>query len=71
MLSPIVHHSLQLVSFIGCLGLLLSEPQPRHMLQMLNGLLMCERRKTIGNVYRQHASHPDPKAGVDFFRESP
>jgi hypothetical protein len=37
---------------------------------MLDGLLMCERRKTISHVYRQHASHPDPKAGADFFRES-
>ena len=71
MLSPIVHHSMQLVSFISCLGLLMSEPQRRHLLQMLDGLLMCERRKTISNVYRQHTSHPDPKAGADFFRESP
>lgn len=71
MLSPIVHHSLQLVSFISCLGLMVNEPQRRHLLQMLDGLLMCERRKTISNVYRQHVSHPDPKAGADFFRESP
>lgn len=71
MLSPIVHHSLQLVSFISCLGILLSEPQRRHLLQMLDGLLMCEGRKTISNLYRQQASHPDPKTGADFFCESP
>jgi len=71
MLSPIVHHSLQLVSFIGCLGILLSEPQRRHLLQVLDGLLMCNGRKTISNLYRQHASQPDPKTGADFFRESP
>lgn len=71
MLSPIVQHSLQLVSFIGCLGILLSEPQRRHLLQVLDGLLMCNGRKTISNIYRQHASQPDPKTGADFFRESP
>ena len=71
MLSPIVQHSLQLVSFIGCLGLLLNEPQRHHLLRMLDGILMCERRKTISGVYRQHASRPDPKNGADFFRESP
>ncbi len=71
MLSPIVHHSLQLIGFIGCLGLILSQPQRTHLLQMLDGLLMCERRKTISNVYRQQASRPDPKNGADFFRESP
>lgn len=71
MLSPIVHHSLQLISFIGCLEILLSEPQRKHLLQILDGLLTCERRKTISNVYRQQASHPDPKSGADFFRESP
>lgn len=71
MLSPIVHHSLQLVSFISCLGILLSEPQRRHLIQILDGLLMCEGRKTISNLYRQHVSQPDPKTGADFFRESP
>lgn len=71
MLSPIVHHSLQLVSFISCLGIILREPQRRHLLQMLDGLLVCERRKTISNLYRQQASRPDPKNGADFFRESP
>lgn len=71
MLSPIVQHSLQLVSFISCLGILMSEPQRRHLLQVLDGLLMCGGRKTISNIYRQHASQPDPKNGADFFRESP
>ena len=71
MLSPIVHHSLQLVSFIGCLGLLLNQPQRMHLLRLLDGVLMCERRKTISAVLRQHASRPDPKNGADFFRESP
>lgn len=70
MLSPIVQHSMQLVSFIGCLGLIMSQPQRRHLLQMLDGLLMCGGRKTISNLYRQQASQPDPKAGADFFRES-
>ena len=71
MLSPIVQQSLQLVSFISCLGILMSEPQRRHLLQMLDGLLMCGGRKTISNIYRQHVSQPAPKTGADFFRESP
>lgn len=71
MLSPIVQYSLQLVSFIGCLGIVMSDPQRRHLLQVLDGLLMCSGRKTISNLYRQHVSQPDPKNGADFFRESP
>ncbi len=70
MLSPIVHHSLQLVSFIGCLGLLLNQPQRAHLLRVLDGLLMSEKRKTISDLYRQQVSRPDPKSGADFFRES-
>lgn len=70
MLSPIVHHSLQLVSFIGCLGLLLSQPQRAHLLRVLDGLLMSEKRKTLSDLYRQQVSRPDPKSGADFFRES-
>ena len=71
MLSPIIHHSLQLVSFIGCLGLLLSQPQRAHLLRVLDGLLVSEKRKTISDLYRQQASRPAPKSGADFFRESP
>lgn len=70
MLSPIVHHSLQLVSFIGCLGLLLSQPQRAHLLRVLDGMLMSEKRKTISDLYRQQVSRPDPKSGADFFCES-
>ena len=71
MLSPIIHHSVQLVSFIGCLGLLLSQPQRAHLLRVLDGLLVSEKRKTLSDLYRQQASRPDPKSGADFFRESP
>lgn len=71
MLSPIIHHSWELVSFIGCLGLLLSQPQRAHLLRVLDGLLMSEKRKTLSDLYRQQASRPDPKSGADFFRESP
>lgn len=71
MLSPIIHHSVQLVSFIGCLGLWLSQPQRAHLLRVLDGLLVSEKRKTISALYRQQASRPDPKSGADFFRESP
>lgn len=71
MLSPIIHHSVQLASFIGCLGLLLSQPQRAHLLRVLDGLLVSEKRKTISALYRQQASRPDPKSGADFFRESP
>lgn len=71
MLSPIIHHSVQLVSFIGCLGLWLSQPQRAHLLRVLDGLLVSEKRKTISDLYRQQASRPDPKSGADFFRESP
>jgi hypothetical protein len=70
MLSPIVQHSVQLVSFISCLGLLLSHPQRTHLLRVLDGLLVSEKRKTISDLYRQQASRPDPKTGADFFRES-
>jgi hypothetical protein len=43
----------------------------RHLIRLVDALLVCDSRKTLTNLYRQLADRPDPKTGADFFRESP
>jgi len=71
MLKTIVHQSPQLVSFLVALQLALSKPQMRHITQLTDALLTCERRKTLSDLYRQYLVDLDPKAAADCFRESP
>ena len=71
MLGVIVQHSVEIVTFISWLSLALYQPQIRHLIQLVDALLVCDSHKTLTNLYRQLASNADPKTAADFFRESP
>ncbi len=71
MLKTIVRQAPQLVRFLLALQLALSKQQMRHLTQLVDGLIDCEHRRTLADIYRQDLIDPDPKAAADFFRESP
>jgi len=71
MLPMIVQHSEALTNFVLALQLALFQPQIRHLLQLVDALLVCNQRKTLSNLSRLLHLTPDPKALADFFRESP
>lgn len=71
MLPLIVQHSEALTSFVFALQLALYQPQIRHLLQIVDALLVCNQRKILSNLSRLLHLAPDPKALADFFRESP
>jgi len=59
------------MSFIFALQLALYQPQIRHLLQIVDALLVCNQRKTLSGLSRFLQRAPDPKTLADFFRESP
>jgi hypothetical protein len=71
MLTAIVQHSQELVCFISALNIVLYQPQIRHLIQMVDALLVSNETKTISGLYRLLKDQPDPKSGADFLRESP
>lgn len=71
MLKIIVQQSSELVAFIKALNIVLYQPQIRHLIQLLDALLVCHDKKTLTNLYHQYLHDPDPKTAADFFRESP
>ena len=70
MLSTILQHSAELVALITSFNLVLYQPQIRHLLNLVDAMLVCPGKKTLNNLYRQISGEPDPKAAADFFRES-
>jgi hypothetical protein len=71
MLSTILLHPEPLVAFITLFNLALYQAQTRHLLNLVDAILVCNGKKTLSNLYRQIAGEPDPKTAADFFRESP
>jgi hypothetical protein len=71
MLKTIVQQSQSLVAFISALNLALYQPQKRHLIQLLDALLVSQGRKTLSDLYRLWIGRLDPKTAADFFRESP
>jgi len=71
MLKTIVHPSDKLVAFILALRLALYQPQINHLKRVADALIVCDRRKTLTNLYREYVEEYDPKTAADFFRESP
>lgn len=71
MLPTIVQHSEPLIAFITLFQLALYQPQMRHLLNLVDAILVCPGKKTLSNLYRQIGGEPDPKSAADFFRESP
>jgi hypothetical protein len=68
MLKAIIHNSPALITFILAMQLALSKPQRRHVLNVVDGLIVGEGRKPIDIKLRQaagrgivtgHAKHPE------------
>lgn len=70
MLKVIVQHTTKLVAFLTALKIALYQPQIRHLMNLVDALLVCPNEKTLTNLYRQIVGDPDPKTAADFFRES-
>lgn len=71
MLTRILHNSEKLCTFVDQLGIHLSRPQYRHILNMADALLVCEDKKTLAALQRQFLDAPDPSNQADFLRISP
>src|SRR5262245_66682702 len=71
MLTRIVHPSPALENFLGSLNLGLVQPQRNHLLQLMDGLLVCEESKTLAALQRQFLDSTDPSNWADFLRLSP
>ena len=71
MLSSIVHPSPSLCRFMEQLDLPLSEPQLRHLTNVVDALLVCDTKRTIASLHRQFVETVDPSNMADFFRISP
>ena len=69
MLRAIVQHSPKLVAFLSALKLALYQPQIRHLTQIVDALLVCDREKTLTNLSRQleETVHPE-NAPISFGR---
>jgi hypothetical protein len=71
MLTRIVRVSPGLEAFVASMPLDLSQPQPQHLLEMADTLLVCESDKTLAALQRQFLDPTDPANWADFLRESP
>lgn len=71
MLTRIVHNSEKLCTFVEQLGLDLSQPQRRHLLNIADALLVCEDEKTLAALQRQFVEARDASNMADFLRISP
>ena len=71
MLTRIVHQSPDLVTFFENLELPLTEPQKQHLINLADGILVTEGKRTLANIQRQFVEAPDPSNMADFLRISP
>jgi hypothetical protein len=53
MLPTILQHSAGLIAFITLLNPALYQPQIRHLLNLVEAILVCNGGKTLSNLYRQ------------------
>ena len=71
MLTRIVQPSPALEAFLDALRRDLSQPQRDHLLQLVDGLLVCDESKTLAALQRQFLDSTDPSDWADFLRISP
>jgi len=71
MLTRIVQPAPALETFLASLHLNLSRPQAEHLLQLVDGLLVTDERKTLAALQRQFLDATDPSNWADFLRISP
>jgi hypothetical protein len=66
MLTRIVQPAPALETFVDSLRLGLSQPQGDHLLQLVDGLLVCDESKTLAALQRQFLDSTDPSNWADF-----
>ena len=71
MLTHIVRNSDRLRTFLETLGLELSKPQLRHVLNVADALLVATGEKTLANLHRQFVETTDVSNMADTFRIAP
>jgi hypothetical protein len=71
MLTRIVQPAPALETYLASLHLNLSQPQAEHLLNLVDGLLVCDERKTLAALQRQFLDATDPSNWADFLRISP
>jgi hypothetical protein len=71
MLTRIVQPAPALETYLASLHLSLSRPQAEHLLNLVDGLLVCDERKTLAALQRQFLDTTDPSNWADFLRISP
>jgi len=71
MLTRILHNNPELCTFIDQLNLKLNTPQHRHVINVADGLLVTDARKTLAEIQRQFVSYVDPSNIADTFRIAP
>src|SRR5262249_27979424 len=71
MLTRIVRPSPALEAFLQPITAYPSQPQRRHLLDLVDALLVCEDRKTLAALQRQFLEATDPSNWADFLRISP
>jgi DDE superfamily endonuclease len=70
-MKAIVQRSAAIVSFVGLLGLTLSNPQRQHVERFGDLLVVAPRRKTLAQLAALELPGVDPSNLADFFRISP
>ena len=71
MLTRILHNNEKLCTFVDQLGLQLSAPQRRHVVNVADGLLVTDATKTLAEIQRQFVDCVDPSNIADTFRIAP
>jgi len=71
MLTRILHTNEKLCTFVDQLGLPLSAPQRRHVIDVADGLLVTDAPKTLAEIQRQFVECVDPSNMADTFRVAP
>lgn len=71
MLTRILHNNPSLCTFVEQLDLPLSAPQRRHVINVADGLLVTDARKTLAEIQRQFVSCVDASNIADTFRIGP
>jgi hypothetical protein len=71
MLPTIIQHTPTLLAFLLAIECALTQPQREHVLNVIEGLIVGQGRKTLSDLCRLRVGRPDPKAMADTFREGP
>jgi hypothetical protein len=71
MLTRILHNSPSLCTFVEQLDLSLSKPQQQHVINLVDGLLVCEGPKTLAALQREFVECVDVSNMADTLRIAP